>query len=143
MENNNLRKNKISIIYPDNYMFRRVWSSLSGLRSNWLPIFCGIFVLQVSVFAQPHKVGSVSRYVDQTEGLAADEVVKRAFKYNDSLASLVKDAEADEKLINQAKQRAKSNISVNGLQQTLEKVIATRFKVQFLSNWAEENRQEF
>lgn len=123
-----LRRNKNIYHLFRYYMFRRVWSDLNSLRSIWLPIFCVIFALQISVSAQPHKFESVSRYVDQTKGLEADEAVKHALKNNDWLASIIKDAEADERLINQSKQRARSNISVSGLQQTFGK--SHRYMVQ-------------
>jgi len=75
----------------------------------------------MSVFSQTQNVNYISRYIDQTDGLTADEAVKIGLEKNDQLLALIKDAEASAKLINQANQRANASVDVNGLQQIIGK----------------------
>ena len=76
-----------------------------------------VMVFQFSVLGQKTNSSQVSAYLDQVNGLTADDVVRYAIRHNDQLLALQKDAEASEKLINQANQRERMSVSAKGLQE--------------------------
>ncbi|NNE67226.1 MAG: TolC family protein [Pyrinomonadaceae bacterium] len=64
---------------------------------------------------------SAALYTDQTNGMTSDEAVRSALKNNDGFLALLKEAEAAERMVDQADQRARINVGANGLQQTFGK----------------------
>ncbi|NNE67568.1 MAG: TolC family protein [Pyrinomonadaceae bacterium] len=99
-----------------------------------LPI-CLVFALVIIGHAEraeaqtPVSVAnSAAKYVDQSNGMTADEAVKSAIENNEQFLALLKEAESAERLIEQAEQRARMSVSANGLQQAIGK--SHRYSIQ-------------
>src|SRR5207244_3687170 len=90
-------------------------------------ILLGPFVLAPSaVFAQtptppdstkPQNQMSVSRYLDQTNGLTADDAVKYALAHNGELEAARKEIDAARAMVKQARLRPNPRLDVDGARQ--------------------------
>ena len=71
----------------------------------------------VTISEIKHTVSSIAKYLDQTEGKAADELVALALENNGEILALKKESEAAEALIRQARLRPNPNLELSGTRQ--------------------------
>ena len=82
-------------------------------KNLWLCLAIAVLAVQIPIYAQtvpPELSSTLTRYLDQTSGMTADETVAYALSNNGELAAARKEIEAARALVKQA--RLRSNPSV-------------------------------
>jgi cobalt-zinc-cadmium efflux system outer membrane protein len=72
----------------------------------------------VTIFSQNPVPTTVSSFLDQVNGTTADDAVKIAVANNEQIDALRNEAEASERLIAQAQQKARMSVEASGQQRT-------------------------
>jgi len=94
-----------------------------NLRKKIPPLFCTVFLLaaQIPLTAQTVAISggnaALIRYIDQTNGMTADEAVRVALENNGELVAARKEIEAARALVKQAKLRANPSVEFSRQEQ--------------------------
>lgn len=94
-----------------------------NLRKKIPPLFCTVFLLaaQIPLAAQTAAISdgnaALIRYIDQTNGLTADEAVRIALENNGELVAVRKEIEAARALVKQARLRANPSVEFSRQEQ--------------------------
>ncbi len=94
-----------------------------NLRKKIPPLFCTVFLLaaQIPLAAQTAAISggnaALIRYIDQTNGMTADEAVRIALENNGELVAARKEIEAARALVKQARLRANPSVEFSRQEQ--------------------------